>query len=416
MNIRKLILLVFTVCMAAFCYGGDTISYNIKDLIPIARDRQTTDILVPYRLDGKWGFVNQRLEKITDAVYDNILVVSKYCAYVKKDDNRIIVSADGAEKISVAGYPAVDCALLGDDCFAVPELIPGRDRERLKTTIFSVFDGEIAVIYDWKLDDGKYLEHILAAKFPLNCPGKNYINICGQPVFPQEVAEGKHWIRMYAYDPETKRSIVINREGRETIIDEKGNTVKVFWQTDSVFSDGLIAGITETERKLNNANAYSYTIPGGYYDRNGVKQIPVIFQCGQSPGREGGVDLFGMTAFNSGVLPCRIIDGEIHVMELYFSSYGKDWGIIDTDGNIIASHITANRITEFSEGVASIYTENKEGKEEVRLINTKGKIITKEAFDTIKECVNGYCVAQKDGEDYLISAKDGSVYRCRDFR
>ena len=99
MNIRKLILLVFTVCMAAFCSGGDTISYNIKELIPIARDRQTTDILVPYRLDGKWGFVNQRLEKITDAVYDNILVVSKYCAYVKKDDNRIIVSADRIDEI-----------------------------------------------------------------------------------------------------------------------------------------------------------------------------------------------------------------------------------------------------------------------------------------------------------------------------
>ena len=36
MNIRKLFLLVFTVCMAAFCYGRDTSSYNIKDLIPIA--------------------------------------------------------------------------------------------------------------------------------------------------------------------------------------------------------------------------------------------------------------------------------------------------------------------------------------------------------------------------------------------
>ena len=75
-----------------------------------------------------------------------------------------------------------------------------------------------------------------------------------------------------------------------------------------------------------------------------------------------------------------------------YSTYKKDdWGIIDTEGNIIASHITANRITEFSEGVASIYTENKK---EVRLINTKGEIITKEAFDTIEECVNGYCVAQ----------------------
>ena len=71
---------------------------------------------------------------------------------------------------------------------------------------------------------------------------------------------------------------------------------------------------------------------------------------------------------------------------------------------------------EFSGGVANIITENNEGKEEVRLINTKGEIITKEAFDTIEECVNGYCVAQKDGEDYLISAKDGKSYRCRDFK
>ena len=45
MNIRKLVLLVFTVCMAAFCYGRDTSSYNIKDLIPIARDLQTTDMI-----------------------------------------------------------------------------------------------------------------------------------------------------------------------------------------------------------------------------------------------------------------------------------------------------------------------------------------------------------------------------------
>lgn len=90
-------------------------------------------------------------------------------------------------------------------------------------------------------------------------------------------------------------------------------------------------------------------------------------------------------------------------------------GIIDTEGNIVASHITAQKIEEFSNGVANIITENQEGKEEVRLINTKGEIITEEAFDEIADCINGYCMAQKNGEDYLISATDGTVYRCRNF-
>ena len=165
------------------------------------------------------------------------------------------------------------------------------------------------------------------------------------------------------------------------------NIIKKFSDLSEKFSDGLIAGIDEYEYR----DPEKLEIPGGYYDVNGEKCISVIFHKAEIH------TIAFIQSFNSGVLPCRIIDGEIHVMELYFSSYGKDWGIIDTDGNIIASHITANRITEFSEGVASIYTENKEGKEEV-------------------ECVNGYCVAQKDGEDYLISAKDGKSYRCRDFR
>ena len=190
------------------------------------------------------------------------------------------------------------------------------------------------------------------------------------------------------------------------IIDKDMNIIKKFSDLSEKFSDGLIAGIDEYKYR----DPEKLEIPGGYYDVNGEKRFSVIFH--KSPIKT----IAFIQSFNSGVLPCRIVDGEIHVMGDYSTYEKNDWGIIDTEGNIIASHITAKEIEEFSGGVANIITENNEGKEEVRLINTKGKIITKEAFDTIKECVNGYCVAQKDGEDYLISAKDGKSYRCRDFK
>ena len=93
----------------------------------------------------------------------------------------------------------------------------------------------------------------------------------------------------------------------------------------------MIAGIDEYEyRDLEKGE-----IPGGYYDGDGNLRIPVIF--------------------HSGVLPCWILDGEIHIMGEYDCN-GDDWGIIDTEGNIVASHITAQKIEEFSNGVANIIT------------------------------------------------------------
>ena len=404
MNIRKLILLVFTVCMAAFCYGRDTSSYNIKDLIPIARDLQTTDILVPYRLDGKWGFVNQRLEKVTDAEYARCGDVTKYFALAYKNDAWFVILCDGQE-IKIGNQRSNPVAI-GEEYFTTEELISGRDGERYKTTIHSVFEGEIAVLYDCEMPvsgKSRSLEYIeVIVHDPVTNSGRtNYINAKGELKFPHE-----EYFGIYSYDESLGRGVMYNGKEpkqRYAIIDKDMNIIKKFSDLSEKFSDGLIAGIDEYEYR----DQEKLEIPGGYYDVNGEKCISVIFHKAEIH------TIAFIQSFNSGVLPCRIVDGEIHVMGDYSTYKKDDWGIIDTEGNIIASHITANRITEFSEGVASIYTENKK---EVRLINTKGEIITKEAFDTIEECVNGYCTAQKDGEDYLISAKDGKSYRCRDFK
>ena len=407
MNIRKLILLFFTVCMAAFCYGRDTSSYNIKALIPIARDLQTTDILVPYQLNGKWGFVNQRLEKITDAEYEYRRDVTKYFALAYKNDAWFVILCDGQE-IKIGNKKSNPFAIV-EEYFTIQELIPGRNGERYKTTIHSVFDGEFAVLYDCEIPvAGKTqsLEYIQVYVYdPVTNSGRtNYVNAKGELKFPYD-----EYISIYSYDESLGRGVMRNKQDPDkdyAIIDKDMNIIKKFSDLAEKFSDGLIAGIDEYKYR----DQEKLEIPGGYYDVNGEKRFSVIFH--KSPIKT----IYLIQSFNSGVLPCRIVDGEIHVMGDYSIYEENDWGIIDTEGHIIASHITAKKIEEFSGGVANIITKNNEGKEEVRLINTNGKIITKDAFDKIEKCVNGYCAAQKDGEDYLISAKDGKSYRCRDFR
>ena len=392
MNIRKLILLVFTVCMAVFCYGNGG---------------KEPDVLIPYRLDGKWGFVNQRLEKVTDAEYESRRDVTRYFALVYKNDAWFVILCDGQE-IKIGNKRSNPFAIV-EEYFTTEELIPGRNGERYKTTIYSVFDGEIAVLYDCEIPvTGKTqsLEYIeVIVHDPATNSGRtNYVNVKGELKFPYE-----EYFGIYSYDESLGRGVMYNGKEpkqRYAIIDKDMNIIKKFSDLSEKFSDGLIAGIDEYEYR----DQEKLEIPGGYYDVNGEKCISVIFHKAEIH------TIAFIQSFNSGVLPCRIVDGEIHVMGDYSIYEENDWGIIDTEGNIIASHITAKEIEEFSGGVANIITENNEGKEEVRLINTKGKIITKDAFDTIEECVNGYCVAQKDGEDYLISAKDGKSYRCRDFR
>ena len=391
MNIRKLILLVFTVYMAVFCYGNGG---------------KEPDVLIPYRLDGKWGFVNQRLEKVTDAEYESRRDVTKYFALAYKNDAWFVILCDGQE-IKIGNQRSNPVAI-GEEYFTVQELIPGRDGERYKTTIHSVFDGEIAVLYDCEMPvsgKSRSLEYIeVIVHDPVTNSGRtNYINAKGELKFPHE-----EYFGIYSYDESLGRGVMHNSEDPDkeyAIIDKDMNIIKKFSDLSEKFSDGLIAGIDEYEyRDLEKGE-----IPGGYYDGDGNLRIPVIFHKSEIK------TIYSTQNFNSGVLPCRILDGEIHVMGEYDFN-GNDWGIIDTEGNVVASNITAQKIEEFSNGVANIITENQEGKEEVRLINTRGEIITKEAFDTIEECVNGYCMAQKDGEDYLISAKDGKSYRCRDFK
>ena len=183
MRLQKLIVILAVVWMAAFCYG---------------LDRDTMDVLIPYRLNGKIGFVNQNLEKITEAKYTGCRDVTRYFALVYLKDYWNILLCDGQEtRIGKTERMGVGPAAIGDEYVAVPELIPGKDKERFKTTIFSVFDGEVAVVYDWKIEKGTSLEYMYAYDFSISDVyyEYNYIDAKGEIKFPDE-----HGFKIDCYD------------------------------------------------------------------------------------------------------------------------------------------------------------------------------------------------------------------------
>ena len=177
MNIRKLILLVFTVCMAVFCYGNGG---------------KEPDVLIPYRLDGKWGFV------------------TRYFALVYKNDEWFVILCDGQE-IKI-GNKRSNPVAIGEEYFTTEELIPGRDGERYKTTIHSVFEGEIAVLYDCEIPvsgKSRSLEYIeVYVHDPVtNSYHTNYINAKGELKFPHE-----EYFGIYSYDESLGRGVMHNSE------------------------------------------------------------------------------------------------------------------------------------------------------------------------------------------------------------
>ena len=295
--------------------------------------------------------------------------MTRYFALVYKNDAWFVILCDGQE-IKIGNKKSNPFAIV-EEYFTIQELIPGRNGERYKTTIHSVFDGEIAVLYDCEIPvsgKSRSLEYIeVYVHDPVtNSYHTNYINAKGELKFPHE-----EYFGIYSYDESLGRGVMHNSEEPDkeyAIIDKDMNIIKKFSDLSEKFSNGLIAGIDEYKYR----DQEEEEIPGGYYDVNGEKCISVIFHKAEIH------TIAFIQSFNSGVLPCRIVDGEIHVMGDYSAYEKNDWGIIDTEGNIIASHITAKEIEEFSGGVANI--------------------------------------TQKDGEDYLISAKDGKSYRCRDFK
>ena len=117
------------------------------------------------------------------------------------------------------------------------------------------------------------------------------------------------------------------------------------------------------------------------------------------------------------VLPVYIKDGKKYMFDAFDQKIAEDldWALVDTKGNLRVRGIKAGKISNFSEDKVAVFVRNNNGEFEYQLIDTQGKIITQKLYDEIKDSINGYCMAKRDGIDYLISAEDGTEYKCEDF-
>lgn len=140
----------------------------------------------------------------------------------------------------------------------------------------------------------------------------------------------------------------------------------------------------------------------GYFNKKGELEISVnIFN-------EQKLNL--LPVFNSDVIPCTIEDGKIYLQENVVEKKSNNWAIINSKNQIIKSNISADYLYPFSDDGVAVGFNTDDGLNYF-LIDKKGKMITNQKFDFIADLINGYSRAKKNNIDYLISVKDGKVYR-----
>lgn len=362
---------------------------------PISTAAETIrDVLVPFEIGGKIGFVNQRLEKITEAKYRTLLAVSKHCAVVFTEEYDYEVITPRGVVLTSDQRPY----LVGDEHYTFYEEIPlprvSRGRSDIhwrKNIIRSAFSPEASVIYDLELLGGSSLSCIVSRN-PYNKEAAwlNYISSDGVYLFPHE----NSFNVLQCFDEALSRGVVLDKDWSIRLVDETGASIgNASWRWLGPFSAGLVPGVQKD------------TGESGYYDKDGTLVIPAVFKVDDIIYKGWG------TSFGSGVVPCRIIDNVIHIGVTKAGFVTPDWAIMDTTGNIVASKIQATHIYEFSDGVAVLFHYDSSAMT-YRLLRPDGTFLMADQFDFIHSSTNGYCRAKKDGVDYLIRSSDGAVYRC----
>ncbi len=351
-------------------------------------------MLVSFEIEGKIGFVNQRLEKIAEAKYQTLLAVSKHCAVVFTEGYDYEVVTPRGVVLTSDERPY----LIGDEHYTFYEEIPlpkvsrGRgDIHWRKNIIRSAFSPETSVIYDLELLGGSSLSCIVSRNpYNKDAAWLNYISSDGTYLFPHK----NSFNVLQCFDEDLSRGVVLDKDWSIRLVDETGTSIgNESWRWLGPFSAGLVPGVQMD------------TGESGYYDKDGTLVIPAVFKVNDII-----YDGWG-TSFGSGVVPCRVIDNEIHIGATKAGFVTPDWAIMDTMGNIVASDIQATCIYEFSDGVAVLFHYDSNAMT-YRLLRPDGTFLTAGQFDFIHGSINGYCRAKKDGVDYLIRSSDGTAYRC----
>ncbi len=336
-----------------------------------------TNLLIPFSKNKKIGFINNQLEIVVDPVYDSI-VRYKGSSFILYDvSKKCNILQTGKEKKNVQNL-----ILLGDGYYSMyyePD-----------TYIYDTMGKRIRVLSKLQHDHNSTYEYMIV----FNGVSENIIKQDNTYIFNDSKI-----LEIYDYDPLSETALCRYKGKGYCLITKDGlkNQDKYTFCIHSMHDSFVFGKNLRTEEC-------------GFYNMNCELVIKADILSNSTlddwncyPGI-----CCGVTAL--------VNDGEKNILlSEYQTMHSNNWSIVDCAGKFLEYGITADKIYPFSDDVAVLMVQiNK--KKVYRLIGKNGKIITDRDYDFINPSINGYCMAIKDGVDYLISSKDGTVYKCSDFK
>lgn len=348
----------------------------------------SSEKIIPYTLNNKIGFLDEELTIIIPPQYEGEVanytntMLLLYCKHYS-----VLIGSNGKQL-----HRGVDrMFILGDEKYAVSQ----RDGDEFirvyssegkqihfydKIRAYNSDNNGNIFIDDYNYDSGSRL---------------NILNKNGELLYKKNTFK-----RIFGYNSELKIAFVQNNDFSDCLVDEFGNSINKssFQFGMRSFNEGFIFG-----KNLETGEV-------GYYDMNcnliikaGIRDGTTIEDWSYYPSVKCGV----VALVNDGSKNILLIEKQ--------TLHSDNWSIVDVNGKFLAYGITADYISPFSDDVA-VYILRNGDKWIYRLINKYGNFITNTDYDEIQSSINGYCMAKKNGIDYLISSSDGTAYKCSDFK
>ena len=336
----------------------------------------SNEYLIPFVSDGKIGFVDEKL-----IFYNDKMIKIKCKGY------SVIIGKNG--ELLTRGVDSL--FIVDNDKYAISQ-----DGGPYFSRVFSSEKQIIHVFDKIRINGTDHNGFLIIIDGTGNSSSRyNIINLNGDLLYKNNTFK-----RIFDYNSEKKIAFVQDDDFNDCLVDSNGKIINTV-----PFQFGM--------RSMNEGYVFGKNLQTGecgFYNMDCKCVIKAYTKDGSNMD-----DWNCYPGISCGVV-ALVNDGEKNVFLSEWQTLHSDyWSIVDTNGKFIEFGITADKIYPFSDDVAVLMLQNGE-KNIYRLINKNGKIITDRDFDQINSSVNGYCMAEKDGVDYLIKSKDGSVYRCSDFK
>ena len=357
--------------------------------------------IFPYEIDGKKGFVNTKFELVTkpefycDKWENSVAEYSKYAAIASKNEGRVyyVIVFDGTE-VRLSDPNMCNAGLIGEDYYFV-NYGSYFDRKDMYAELKSLWNKNEVYIYKGvKLNSGSSPEWIVVSGSDEARGGDKIINLKGELKW---IGSTRHDVGHIYLDDD----LIFIRPTTYSMrmIDCNGQYINDFeWSTPiGGFSDGLFA----CGKYFDNYQK----IEIGFYNKAGERIIPLNFVP----------DDFAYCSFHCGVAPVIYENGVYTI----YTGVGKDsdnWVLIDTKGKPVVKNISAFEIGVFCEEGSAILTKKTSDRKKQILINVDGEPLNSYEYDWIKDSVNGYYRARRNETDYVVCAKTGKEYKCKDFK